>query len=409
MKKKKTHKLTIFLLLFIFIVVMAILLYAFEVPVFPSETETKETTAADTTPPVIKCSVRTLTLKKGESLSLDRLSLRITDKSKIGEPIISKVTSDHINLANTDETAAQILSRFAEGMEINDLSYAFPYGGIYDLTISVKDEWQNEGFYTITVTVEEPPILTAVSSFYIAKDSEVTFEEYAAVWDFLDETCDKEAITVDTSQLDIAVVGTYPITYTASDNYGLKATFSPTVYVNSPEEIQKLIDSHAISPEDSVIIGAPNPYDIGFYKEHDTEYNKQLLLPALVSIRTNSGTSEKGFILEITDDRVLLCTNSDSVDDTLTREVAFSNGITRKAVVTAIDSRRNLAFLQLPITKEESAASLTLENVKKLRTIHIDEAFWDEIHPYLFTLEVPLSDILNLYEELYGYRPEANR
>lgn len=404
MKKKKTHKITIFLLLSIFFFVTGLLLYAFDVPILPAQKEhITSTQKTDTIPPDIKCSVRSLTLKKGETLSLDKLSLRITDTSKIGEPYFSKITATELNLYGIEEHTSEIANQFSTGIRINEQSYTFSYGGKYELLLSVKDEWENEGTYTLEITIEEPPQLTVFSNFYIAKGTSAKFENYVSVWDFLDTDCTNENVTIDTSQLNITATGTYPITFTAKDNYGLSTSVTASVMVYPPEEIQELIYSHTISITDSGIFGIPNPYDVGYYKENDSAFNESILLPSTITFQRTDSSWEKGFLLEITDTYVLICTRADSISDALTRDITFFDGTVKKASVTTIDNTKNLAFLQIPISKEETMTSFTFEQTKKLRTIHIDEAFWDEICSFLLTEDIPLSEILELYEKIYEH------
>lgn len=402
MKKRHTHKITIFLLLTIFFLVTGLLLYAFNL--FPIQKEfTTSTQKTDSIPPTIKCSVRSLTLKKGETLSLDKLSLRITDTSTIGEPYFSKITATQLNLSEEKENTAEIANQFSDGLELHTQSYTFSYGGKYELLLSVKDKYENEGTYSLTITVEEPPQLTVFPNFYLAKGTSAKWENYITVWDFLDTECTKENVIIDTSQLNISALGTYPITFTITDSYGLSTSATSSVIVTTPEEIQKLLYEHTISVANSGIIGIPNPYDVGYYKENDSAFNETMLLPTTVTFQNAMGNWKKGFLLEITDNYVLICTLAEHVSGTLTKDVTLFNGITKKASVTTIDNGKNLAFLQIPITKEENVNSLTFEQTKKLRTIHVDEAFWDEIYSFLLDEQIPLSEILNLYKKIYEH------
>lgn len=403
MKKKHTHTFTILLLISIFFLVTGLLLYAFEVPLFSTQKQNGVSTEkTDTTPPDIKCSVRSLTLKKGETLSLERLSLRITDKSKIGEPFFSKITADSLNLLETDTSAMQLANHFLDGIEMNEQSYTFSYGGRYELFISVKDEYDNIGTYSLEITVEEPPQLSVFSQFYIVKGTSANFEDYVTAWDFLDAKCSGENVSIDTSQLNISEFGTYPITFTVKDSYGLSTSVTASVLVCSAEEIQELVYSRSISVSECGIIGISNPYDMGYYKQNDTAFNEKLLLPATVTFQRTDGDWEKGFLLEITKDSVLIVTLAESVSDALTREITFFDGTSKKATVTAIDKEQNIAFLQIPISQKENITSLTFEQTKKFRTVHTDEHFWDEICAFLLTEEIPLEKILKLYERIYG-------
>ena len=210
-----------------------------------------------------------------------------------------------------------------------------------------------------------------------------------------------ETVLIDTSELNISALGTYPITFTVKDNYGLSTSVTTSATVCNPEEIQELIYSYAISVSDSGIIGISNAYDVGYYKENDTAFNEALLLPSTISIPQTDGTFEKGFLFAITDTHALICTLANGIADSLTKTITFFDGTTKKASLTAIDKDKNIAFLQIPISEEESLSSLTFEETKKLRTIHIDEAFWGNICNFLLTEDVALSDILELYERVY--------
>ena len=396
MKTKKSHSITITLLLIIFFFVVGLLLYAFEIPIFPTQKEnTKQEN--DTTPPELKCSVRSLTLTKGESLSLDRLSLYVTDKSKLQEPFFSKVTSKHLNLSGIEENADKIATDFSKGIELYDTSYTFSYGGSYELIVSVKDEYENKSDYTLKITVEEPPQLSVPSKFYITPKTSVSFENYISYWDFLDTESTNEMIKINSDELDTNAIGTYPITFTAKDSYGLSSTITSSVSVCNAEDLQEMVYSHKINASDSVILGIKNVYDVGYYKENDTAFNKNLLLPTTVTFKRDNGTLEKGFIIEITDKYLKICTLAEAISDSLTRELAFFDGTVKKASVTNIYTTDNIAFLQIPTSEKETITSLTLEELKKLRAIHIDEAFWVEICPLLLSKEIPLSKILELH------------
>ena len=393
MKTKKSHTITITLLLMIFFFVMGGLLYAFDVPIFPTQKENVRQ-EQDTTPPDIRCSVRSLTLTKGESLSIDRLSLYVTDKSKLQEPFFSNIISNHLNLSGIEENADKIANDFSKGIELYDTSYTFSYGGNYELIISVKDEWNNKSDYTLKITVEEPPQLSVPSNFYITPKTSVSFENYITYWDFLDETYEKKNIKVDTDKLDTNTIGTYPITFTAKDSYGLSTTITSSVSVCDADELQEMVYSRKVNTSDSIILGIKNAYDVGYYKENDTTFNKSLLLPTTITFKGDNGALEKGFIIEITDNYVKLCTLAEAVSNSLTREIAFFDGTIKEASITGIHKTENIAFFQIPISERETITSLTLEELKKLRTIHIDEAFWGEICPFLLNKEIPLSKIL---------------
>ncbi|MBR4026612.1 MAG: hypothetical protein IKJ01_03505, partial [Lachnospiraceae bacterium] len=83
----------------------------------------------DTTPPEIKTDIHSLTVLIGETLSLEKLSIRAHDYSKVTAFEISHATASLLDLDYTLEESYNLQTLFASGVDVCSDSYMFPYGG----------------------------------------------------------------------------------------------------------------------------------------------------------------------------------------------------------------------------------------------------------------------------------------
>ena len=269
----------------------------------------------DTTPPAFKTDLTALTIKKGKSINLESLGIKVSDKNTINSFFIDKIFSEQIHMEDNSEESTLLESSFREGISVEDEKYTFEYGGIYHVTISATDAANNSADYTIRVTVEEPPVINVPEAYYVATNETVDFTEYVTTWDFLDTKYSIQDIVVDTSQVFLTKQGEYPITFTGTDNYGLTTTVSSVVYVASADYLQNLINTHAVSVENDIIIGALNRYDNGYFTNQSTEFIQQAVLPSLVHIyNPKKELSGSGYILDISDEFVTIATNHHVID-----------------------------------------------------------------------------------------------
>lgn len=333
----------------------------------------------DTTGPVVTCEVKTKTIIPGEIVSTKNLGLDIQDFSEIASTKFIRISSSkfHTNLSEADTKDMQETYQNGISMEAED--FQFSYGGTYTLTICVSDVFHNKSELILTVNVEEPPVIETPEDFYIADQTEVDFLQYIKVWDFISEELDISKVKVDSSQLNLSKTGTYPVIFSATDDYGLTTTKSVNVHVCSVFELQELINSHTISIENQAIIGAPNPYDNGYYTSANTDLIQQMMLPSIVNIKNNSlDRHGRGFIVEINDKFVTLATSEHIINGDLIIDVTFYDTTLCSGAVVAADSDRGIAFIRIPIGEINTISSLSYDYVKKLRTVHINKGDWDK-------------------------------
>lgn len=334
----------------------------------------------DTTAPVLSCTTSRITVEKGDFISPNLIGVQASDNTEVERLLFQHVTAQKIHVEAEPEDAQYLEALFLNGRDIWSQRYTFEHGGIYTLTLKAIDIYGNESYLSVDVTVEEPPVINAESDIYLAIGHTVDFTDYVTVWDFLDTDFDATNVKIDTSALSIAKTGDYEVVYTARDAYGLTATATTTVHVSTASDLQELINTHVINPTDHIIIGAANPYDSGYYKEDNPEAVQDLVLPALIHVENHSNaTWGSGFIIKIDDDFITMVTNQHVISGAVTPEVFFYDGTSCLAAVVGADTREDIAFLRIPISDHGNEASVTAEYAKTLRTVHIDEKYWESL------------------------------
>lgn len=332
----------------------------------------------DTTAPTVTCDIKTKTVVPGNIVSINALGLKIKDYSEIESVMFTKISSTKFYTGLPDEETEAMREAYRKGLSMEAEEFQFAYGGIYTLTISVSDIFHNTSEITLTLKVEEPPVLEIPNDFYVAKNNEVNFTEYITAWDFISEDVDEEDVKVDTSQLNLSKEGTYEISFSATDDYGLTATKTANVHVSSQDALQELINTHVVNLSTSVIIGAKNLYDSGYYNSENIEFVQNIMLPCIVNIENDAlETFGSGFIIEINDEFVTIVTNEHVISSDLTVDVTFFDAATCSGAVVASNAEKDIAFIRIPIDGKNSNTSLTSTYVKNLRTVHINKSYWD--------------------------------
>lgn len=334
----------------------------------------------DTTPPVVQCDIKNKTIVPGDTISVKNLGLKIEDYSDIESALFTKISSTKFYTGLPDEQTEGMRDAYRKGIAMEAEEFQFAYGGIYTLTITVSDAFYNTSEMELVLTVEQPPVIEVANDFYVADTKEINFLDYIEVWDFVTEDMKTEDVTVDTSQLKLSTEGTYPVSFSATDDYGLTATKTINVHVSSQKALQELINTHAIDSATSVIIGAKNAYDSGYYPAENISFIQGIMLPSIVYIENDAlDTSGSGFIIEITDEFVTIATNEHVITDDLAVDITFYDATHCRGAVVAADARRDIAFIRIPIDGKSSTTSLPFDYVQKLRTVHINKGYWDSL------------------------------
>lgn len=333
-------------------------------------------TVTDTTAPEISCDVKTKTIQPGESISIKKLGIQVTDYSEIESLAFTKISSNKFYTGLSDEKSQDIRQAYQKGIDVFGEEFQFSYGGIYTLTIEACDTFHNRSQITLTLKVEQPPVIEA-PSIYAAIGTEIDFSKYITAWDLIDESFSVEDVEIESSELNIGTAGDYPITITGTDSYGLTSTTTSTVHVLSKGDLQELINTHKINFNDHIILGAYNKYDSGYYENKDLAFIQETVLPSIVHIENDKlDTFGSGFIIEINDEFVTIATNEHVVSQDMTTDVSFYDGTTLNGAVVFTNAENDIAFIRIPIDGKDTSTSASTGLVSKLRTVHIDESYW---------------------------------
>lgn len=334
----------------------------------------------DTTAPVVSCDVKNKTILPGDILSVKNLGIKITDHSEIESIQFTKISSTKFYTGLPENEMEEMREAYRKGLTMEAEEFQFAYGGVYTLTISVSDIFHNCTEIPLILKVEEPPVIEVPDDFYVADTKNIDFSEYIDVWDFITEDMDAKDIEIDDSKLNLSKSGTYPVTFSATDDYGLTATKTVNVHVSSQNALQELINTHVVDLAKTTIIGAKNPYDSGYYVSENIEFIQNIMLPSIINIENDVlDTFGSGFIIEINDEFVTIATNEHVVKKDLTVDVAFFDAHICSGAVVGASPERDIAFVRIPIDEKGSNTSLSSEYVKKLRTVHINKAYWDKL------------------------------
>ena len=344
------------------------------------DTYTCYVNVTDTTAPVVSCDIKTKTVTPGEIVSVDSLGLKIEDYSEISSTAFTCISSTHFYTGLPDEKTEEMREAYKKGLDMFAEEFQFAYGGIYTLTISVEDAFHNSTDVTLTLKVEEPPVIETVTDYYMAIAEEIPFEEYITAWDFLDEDLDSSDVKIDTAELQTGKSGTYPVYFSATDSYGLTTTSKANVHVSTKEDLQELINTHEIDINQDVIVGAYNSYDSGYYEEENISFIQNIMLPSIVYIENDIlKTAGSGFIIAIDDAYVTIATNEHVITDDMTPDVVFYDATSCGGAVVAANKKEDIAFIRIPIGEKSSITTLAADYVQKLRTVHINEGYWNSL------------------------------
>ena len=345
------------------------------------EKYTAHVNVVDTTAPSLECSLQNITIKKGDYITVNTIGMKANDNTGIDRLLFQHVSAEKIHVeGETEEDAAYTENLYLKGRDIWTKDYTFEHGGVYTITVCAMDAYNNTTRLSINVTVEEPPVLKVIDKVYLATGQTIDFADYVEVWDFLDAEYSVEDVVIDSSTVDISKAGEYQVSYTATDDYGLSTQASTTVYIHSAADLQELINTHEINKDEHIIIGAYNIYDSGYYKENNPAFIQEAMLPAIVHIENDDNyTFGSGYILKIDEDFITIATNEHVIMGDYTPTITFHDGTICDAMVVAKDAREDIAFLRIPIDESNDETSLSTEYVETLRTVHINEGYWNKL------------------------------
>ena len=303
---------------------------------------------ADTTPPRILLEPEQVCLAAGRAFAVGDVTTEILDADR--------------------DTAVF----FLEG---NDLlqEMTIDQVGEYRLEILARDSSGNENRETVQVLVDTPPVIAGVHDFYVTAGSSPDYLWGVTAADEKDGSLTGR-IEVDSSEVCLDREGSYQVIYRTEDSYGLETSAEASLTVASAEELQKLIGRRLIDYRSDTILGAPNVYDAGVSPEADMQETLEYMRPVMVQLYHGTGrggfSSGSGFIMEITEDTVYICTNRHVVSKYRDWDIYFYDG-------TAVPGRQYGMCEDYDVGVAAVALADVPEELReKLMTVHIDVGYW---------------------------------
>lgn len=307
-------------------------------------------TIRDTTPPELALWEKDFVLQQGRVYDLDFFLEKVFDLSGDVEVVM-------LSPQNTAKRDKQL---------------TYGENGSYDLVFTATDPSGNYTSSTTRVLVDTPPEIKGMQEHYLAVGCEAEFLTGIEAVDERDGDV-SASLTVDVSKLNPQEAGDYLVTYQATDCFGFIGESTAKVHVLDAIDLQEKISTHEIDRFTYNIVGAFNLYDAGYYEEDDVEFIQDTLEVCVVRLSRPGKSYGSGFIIRITPEEVIICTNQHVTHSDKTMEVYFHDGSRYTAELIAKDYDRDMAFLKVPATEIEA------ELFDTLRSVHIDEGYWKNL------------------------------
>ena len=222
------------------------------------------------------------------------------------------------------------------------------------------------------ITGDSGPTITGMKDFYVIPGTTLNYLEFIRAYDTEDGDLTSSAY-VNAENVDLSKVGSYSLTYICEDSSGLVAKEVTKVNVLDSLELQSLINTHQIDRTENIIVGAPNLYDCGYYEGKTIEEMQEIMEPSIVQLHMPGQSQGGGFIVNITEDEIILCTNHHVVGDLETMWVYFHEGSSAEGKVVYTNYEEDIAFLIVSLEEIEK------DLLDTLYTVHINKGYWDNL------------------------------
>ncbi len=123
-----------------------------------------------------------------------------------------------------------------------EIAFAAPVdtsvGGTREVSILLRDGGGNETVLSALLTVdvdEVPPVIEAIAYREIFAGDTISYREGLSV---SDDRGGEVSVSIDSSGVNLKVPGTYQVIYTATDESGNTSTFTATIVVRDPSELE---------------------------------------------------------------------------------------------------------------------------------------------------------------------------
>lgn len=296
-------------------------------------------------------------------------------KGQIYLPVGVDCTVEDV-IDGVSDVDAQAQAFFREDGEILS-EIRFDDVGAYELEVVARDRAGNEAGGELSVIVDTPPVIKGVRDFYVVPGSEPDCLKTVTARDDLDGDL-TESIEVDDSKVRWDKTGRYILRYLSEDSYGLETVEVAQVMVAEPEDIQELIGRRLIDYREDVIMGAPNIYDGGASAHEDIEEALEYMRPALVQLYHATGrggySAGSGYIMEITEDTVYICTNNHVIDKYDDWDIYFFDGTRVRGNKVGTSEVYDVGVAEVDLN------DLPQGLLERLMTVHIDRTYWEGLN-----------------------------
>ena len=253
----------------------------------------------------------------------------------------------------------------------------FKSEGVHPVTLMATDSSGNYSSFYLSMIVDTPPRIYA---------EEGTPEYYVALGQTVDLT--KDVFAIDDADGDLtpnikvkvpdytAKEGDYTITYSATDSNGFTAQMSGVIHSYSALKIQDLFNTDRFEEDHHNVEGILNPYDSGYEIEENMDASIRRIKTAVVHISFYSNFATywgSGFIVKITDDDIIVCTNQHVVKDRSTVTVCLCDGTEVSGKVDGTSVTPDVAFVRI------KRSDLPEFLVSSLKTVHINLNYYKTI------------------------------
>lgn len=248
--------------------------------------------------------------------------------------------------------------------------------GTFMCTLIAEDSSGNHSTVNLSVAVNPAPVISGVRDIYMIPGSQVDYLEQVEAWDETDGNL-TDKITVDDREVDPAQEGIYRLIYRVEDGLGIDAVSYADVVVASAEELQKLIGSRQVNRDSDRIIGAINPYDAGASSQDNISDTLEYMKPALVQLYYGDSagySAGSGYLMEITEDTIYICSNRHVVQGHDRWDVYFFDGTKVQGDMLGYSDGYDVGVVAVAVQ------DVPEELLKQLMTIHIDRGYWSGLN-----------------------------
>ena len=303
----------------------------------------------DTTAPVLHFCDENIYLEEGETYSADYFVEEVVDLSNNVDVFVSE----------------------SNASKAKDSGVCIEKSGVYVLTFVARDASENEAVYTLSVTVDTAPTITGMKDYYVVPGTTLDYLEFIKASDTVDGDV-TESVRVNAEGVDLSSIGSYELMYICEDSYGLSSEETVSVNVMESMDIQELINTHEIHRLNETIVGAYNLYDIGYYEDKTIDEMIEIMHPTTIRITNDTGYGS-GFILEISDEEIIIGTCQHVVKNQATVDISFFEGTKVLGTVVKAFWDYDVAFVSV---KREDVSQELLD---RLYTVHINRGYWDSL------------------------------